>query len=136
MLHAPNEMVTSWARAERAFRGAPMPEAVRVLYAGGDALEVVTVEDRAIPLRVPRGWLATSFERATSDRADFRVGERLLAGETTVEILEITTDGRPRTVRFELDRPWAEITVLRWVEGRVEPAAPRAGDTYPALPPI
>lgn len=136
VLHAPNELVTSWARAERRAHGTPTPSTVRVLYAGGDTLEVVSVEERAVTLRVARGWLATSFERVTSNRADFRVGERIGAGETTAEIVEITSDGRPRTVRFELDQPWSEVTVLRWVDGRVEPAAPRAGDAYTALSPI
>ncbi|MEZ4338318.1 MAG: hypothetical protein R3B82_16985 [Sandaracinaceae bacterium] len=136
VLHAPNEVLLSWARATRGFEGRPAPDTVRALYAGGGALEVVATDARSITLRVQQGWLATPIERAQSDRADLHAGAQVTTRGMIAEVLDATSDGRPREVRFTFERPLTELTWLRFDGAEVVPWSPSAPARFDALAPL
>jgi hypothetical protein len=105
LLRAPSDLVMLYARAERRLAGRPFPAELRYLYAGLGALTVTRVDARTLELRPEGGWLYAPLDRLFRAEADrFRAGERVAAGTMTVEVVEVSHDGRPLVARMRFDR--------------------------------
>jgi len=136
IVHAPNDIVTSWARSARAIDGRVAPRWARILYGGQGAATARQIDAHTLEMTVERGWLATPMERAQSDRTDFLVGESIAVPGMRAEVRAITSSGTPRTVRFVFDQPFTELTLLTFEAGAFVPWSPPPRGVVSELSPI
>lgn len=131
LLRAPSDLVMLYARGERRLQGRPFPRELRYLYAGLGALTVTRIDDRTLELRPATGWLYAPLDRLFRAETDpFRAGERVEAGTMTVEVLEVSGEGRPTAARLRFDRPLGDASFawLSWeAEGPVRVTLPEVG---------
>jgi hypothetical protein len=75
------------------------------LYVGIEPLEVIRTGERTLELISERGWAGEQLDRLSRDwRQGFVVGQQVRLAHAEITVLEVTSDGRPRHVRVELDR--------------------------------
>ena len=95
-------------------------------------------EDEATLADLHPGYFHQMLDRLYRDDTPFQVGERIAYGGATVEIIEITDDGRPGAVSFhfavELDDP--SLRWLQWREGVYIPFEPPAVGETVILPAV
>ena len=72
------------------------------------------------------------------DNTSLRVGDRVAYGDATIEVTEVTGDGRPAEVafRFEVDLEDPTLRWLQWHEGVYVPYVPPAVGETEILPSV
>ncbi len=160
-VNAPAQFLISHLAAMRLGTSKPIPLRVRALATGVYPLQVTRTSARALAVRVDGGGLlqppgtwnvegeARSPAVSTSYGAQYfaqivrRVDDPMRAGDTlaltgvTLEVREVTPEGRPVEVRFTFDEP-LESPSLRWLQwekgGYVDFALPPIGATVKLAP--
>ncbi len=121
-------------RAERK----PVPRSIRVLSPSFAALTVGRTDAQTLRIVAAGGWTAHLFDRLWV-RADheWTVGHRIDCGESEVEVVALTDDGRPAAikVRFEAELEDASLHWYRWNRTGFEPWTPPAPGETVELPP-
>ena len=78
------------------------------------------------------------LDRLYRDATPFRIGERIIYGGATVEVTEVTDDGRPIAVRvhFDVDLEDPSLRWLQWKNGAYAPFEPPAVGETVTLPSV
>ena len=106
LLRVPSDLLMLYARADWRRQGRAFPDELRYLYAGLGPLTVTRVDARTIELRPEQGWLYAPLDRLFRGEQDpFVAGQRVVDGTMSVEVVEVSADGRPRVARMRFDRP-------------------------------
>jgi hypothetical protein len=100
-------------------------------------VEVHRIDDRTITVRPRGGYLVTVIDRLFRDDQDpFSVGEKIELTGMTVEVTELTGNGRPAEAAFTFSVD-LEDTSLRWLQykkGKYVPFSPPAVGQSVELP--
>jgi len=124
VIDSPDYYAAKLVRPLAATSGRGAPRRLRVLSTGAVALGVartgeseVTVEYRGGALQGATDWLYSH------PQTPMAVGERRQLEGMTLELLEVTADGRPQRVRFRFDSPLdaERLHWVRWRDDRFEP---------------
>jgi hypothetical protein len=135
---APDYFAVKIVQLTRRADGAPLPTRWRTLSFGPQAVQVLRESERSLVLDYDGGILATPFMELYRDRRlTMKRGERIELRGMSVEVLDLTPDGRASRARFtfdaSLDAP--SFQLYQWREGRFLPyRAPRVGERE-TLPP-
>jgi hypothetical protein len=109
------DLLAAYVQGARQAEGGTVPRRVALLSSMLAGAELVRDDDRTLRIRPEGGFLAHPADRFTrSVSRAFAVGERLRTEDFEVEILEVSSDGRPAEARFVFDVP-LEDPSLRWV---------------------
>jgi hypothetical protein len=117
VLNAPDLIITNYVGVLRANRGVPMPKGERLLAIATDGNDgdLERPDARTLVITLREGFLLDSFATvARGASVPFRAGEVVRIEGMTVTVEEVMPDGRPRRVRFELDRPLEDPSLI-WV---------------------
>ena len=111
-----------------ASEGKPLPAHMRILASSQfGPVEVHRIDDRTITVRPRGGYLVTVIDRLFRDDQDsFSVGEKIELTGMTVEVTELTDNGRPAEAAFTFSVD-LEDDSLRWLQyekGRYVPFSP------------
>ncbi|MHC4641202.1 MAG: hypothetical protein ACYS32_06110 [Planctomycetota bacterium] len=121
-----------------AAEGKPLPAHMRILASSQfGPVEVKRIDERTITVRPRGGYLVTVLDRLFRDDQDpFSVGEKIELTGMTVEVTELTDNGRPAEAAFSFS-VGLEDASLRWLqykEGRYVPFHPPAVGQSVELP--
>jgi hypothetical protein len=134
----PSEPMVSFLPAARAAEGIPRPRAQHWLTAGTSPVTILRPEDRVLEITT-EGYVRAQTERMLrGPQHPFTAGERIPLPGITVEILRVTGDARPLTVRYRFERPLEDPRYLwvRWQEDGFVPFVPPPIGATVELPPI
>ncbi len=131
-LNAPDYYYCSLLRPlRRHVERGPAPPVV-CLAAGPGKVEVERVDDNALALRVPGGYLEHPFNRLFRGRSQpFRAGESVYTGPLEALVTEVSERGEPLAVTFRFNWPLGseKLRFVGWDGARFVPfAPPRAGE--------
>lgn len=116
ILNHPVPFLAHYFQTARVLAGFPAPARVRVLAPGVVPLRIQRFDDRTLVIRPEGGFLVSPFDRVfRSASYPMQVGQSVALEGMTVEIMEVTVDGRPAQAAFRFSRP-LEDTSLRWVQ--------------------
>ncbi|MGB6648422.1 MAG: hypothetical protein WBG01_07775, partial [Bacteroidota bacterium] len=124
----------------RLLNGQSVPRRLRVLASGLTELEISRPDDRSLLVRPEGGYLNQPFDEVFRGPAHpMSLGERVELTYMSVEVTELTEDGRPAEALFEFPFPLedAELKWVKWEDGKYVPfVIPAIGDTVdlPAIP--
>ncbi|MBI3203342.1 MAG: hypothetical protein HYZ29_17520 [Myxococcales bacterium] len=126
-LTAPDYYLCSQLRSLRHLAGRGPSPAVTCLSASRGPVELEWVDESALSLRVPGGYLEEPFNRLFRSRArPLRAGERVSLGAMEAQVTESTPAGEPVRVTFRFGWPLASerLRFVRWNGERFEPTTP------------
>jgi hypothetical protein len=84
----------------------PVPQHTRVLAPGLLAVTIRRLDERTLAIRPEKGYLRWVMDRVfRGERTPLNLGERIALSGMTVEITELTEDGRPAEARFQFNAP-------------------------------
>jgi hypothetical protein len=94
--------------------GVPRPKRVRILGTGGAAISITRIDERTLLVRPDRGFLSSPVDTMLrSARRPMALGTAVELSDVTIEITEVTRDGRPAEARFRF-RVALEDPSLAW----------------------
>jgi len=100
----------------RTLEGKSAPRRLRVLAPGLTGLDISRPDERSLLVRPGGGYFNQPFDNVFRGPAHpMRLGERVVLTNMTVEITELTDDGRPAAATFGFPFP-LEDAELRWVK--------------------
>ena len=112
ILNSPTEITNLYTKAIRERAGQRWPLPTYLLYVGIEPLEVVRTGERTLELTSERGWAGEQLDHFSRDwREGFAVGQQVRLAHAEVTVLEVTSEGRPRQVRVELDRSLDAVAI-------------------------
>lgn len=121
-----------------ASEGKPLPRHMRILASSQfHPVEVNRIDERTITVRPRGGYLVTVLDRLFRDDQDpFSVGEKITLTGMTVEVTELTDEGRPAEAAFtfSVDLEDASLRWLQYQRGRYVPFHPPAVGQSVELP--
>ena len=125
----------------RASLGQPIPGRQRWLAVGQTAVSVLREDPRTLRVAPDGGYLQLVSERLVRHpERSFRAGQRVELAGVTVEVVELTADGRPAETRWRFSHPLsdARFVWVRWSDeavGWVSWMPPKVGErvTLPAV---
>jgi hypothetical protein len=133
IVNSPSVINTAFTQVSRVLSGEPYPRHVRVLAPGGAAVSLARTDERTLVLRPDGGYLLRPFDQLYRGvHHPLALHERVQLTEVTVEITELTDDGRPAEATFRFDVPLEDPSHywLQWTHGAYRPFTPPAvGDT-------
>jgi hypothetical protein len=138
VVNPPSGFLTLTCLPAWASEGKPLPRHMRILASSQfHFVEVQRIDDRTITVRPRGGYLVTVFDRLfRDDKQRLSVGERIELTGMTVEITELTDNGRPAEAAFTFSVD-LEDTSLRWLQyekGKYVPFRPPAVGQSVELP--
>ena len=115
IVNAPSAAHAGYTIFRRALSGQPVPQHTRVLAPAIPAVTIRRLDERTLAIRPARGYLDHVMDRLfRTERRALVLGEQMKLSGMTVEITELTPDGRPAEAVFRfherLDSP-----SLRWL---------------------
>jgi hypothetical protein len=129
---APDYFAVKLIQLLRRLEHRPLPHHFRALGFGPEHITVTRTDARTLELEYAEGILSSPFMELYRDRRiPMQVGERIELEQLTIEVLELTADGRARRVRFGFDAPLeaAKFAFYYWENGRFEAfQLPRVGE--------
>ncbi|MCB9764193.1 MAG: hypothetical protein H6739_30760 [Alphaproteobacteria bacterium] len=133
LLNAPLDLFILYLPFQQEREGWPLPASAALLYTGPDALTLTRVDADTLSLRAEGGWAAGSLYRFFWGK-DHRMqpGDTVALDSGTVEVTEVSADGRPVAVAFHTLAPLDEapVTWLSWQgDGPAPVALPKEGET-------
>jgi len=116
----------------------PLPAHMRILASSQyGPVEVERIDEMTITVRPRGGYLVTVLDRLFRDDQDpFSVGEKITLTGMTVEVTELTDEGRPAEAAFTFSVGLEDVS-LRWLqykEGKYIPFSPPAVGESVKLP--
>lgn len=112
ILNSPTEITNLYTKALRETAGQRWPQPTYLLYVGIEPLEVIRTDERTLELISERGWAGEQLDRLSRDWRDgFVVGQQVRLAHAEITVLDVTSDGRPRHVRVELDRSLDAVAI-------------------------
>ncbi len=142
IVNAPLVFMASHLQVMQAAHGLPVPGRVRLLAPSMAAVTLERTDERTLVLHADGGYLAHPLDGVyRSTRRLMPLGHRVALSDVAIEVVSLTRDGRPASVRFKFAAP-LEDRSLRWVfweQGRFKPWTPPpvgASATLPAPRPV
>jgi hypothetical protein len=154
IVNTPSVFISAYGPLMQTLDGRPVPNRTLVLGSGIYRTTIGRPGPNSLTIRPDGGYLAPPGSPATRqeetlaafhpgyfhqmldtlyrDDTPFRVGERIDYGGATIEVLEVTLDGRPAEVsfRFDVELEDPSLCWLQWHKGAYIPFAPPAiGET-------
>ncbi len=121
-----------------ASEGKPLPAHMRILSSSQYApVKVHRINERTITVSPRGGYLVTILDRLFRDDQDpFSVGEKIKLTDMTVEVIELTDNGRPAKAAFtfSVDLEDESLRWLQYKEGEYVPFNPPAVGESVELP--
>lgn len=115
VVNLPNFLHGAYFLPEREAAGLPVPQRLRVLASGMQAVDIRRPDARTLVIRPQRGFISWRFEELVRDeRFPMHIGERVALTGMTVKVTALTDDERPAEARFGFDVP-LEDPRLYWV---------------------
>jgi hypothetical protein len=115
IVNAPSAAHAGYLIFRRALSGQPVPRHTRVLAPAIPAVTIRRLDERTLAIRPARGYLDFPLDRVfRSERRVLVLGEHVKLSGMTVEITDLTADGRPAEAVFRFDEP-LESPSLRWL---------------------
>ena len=111
---APDYFAVKLVQLQRRIEGRPLARRWRALSFGPEHIRVQRTDAHTLILDYREGILSTPFIELYRDkRIPMQRGERIELEGLTIEVLELTADGRAQRVRFRFDRE-LESPQFRW----------------------
>jgi len=133
LVNPPIVFYAQYIYTARFLAGLPLPRRVRALAPGMVNLQITRPDDRTMSIRPEGGYLAYPFDNVYRGPAHpMHLGQRVELTNMTVEITDLTADGRPAEALFRFGVPLedASLRLLKWEDGKYVPfAIPAVGDT-------
>jgi hypothetical protein len=123
----PDSLMLSYLHVMRAHSGTPRPERLYWLAATSAATHFERRAPNVLRVRVADGLFDPRSE-ARSPRFALQQGQKVELSELTVEVLELTPDGRPALCDFVFARPLESFHYVWrvWRDGRMQEFTPPA----------
>jgi hypothetical protein len=126
-LNTPTDALAGYLLLLRAWQHQPLPAHFWWLYAGPAALDVTRVDEHTLELRPVNGFVTSNAERMLRARP-FAAGDRVELGLLTLQVTQVTPDGRPLVLVARLATDFAQVRWVSWRDGQgyvpFEPPAP------------
>jgi hypothetical protein len=117
VVSAPSEAGIFFAWSHRDAEGIPKPGRTRLLATSLGSVSVTRLDRLTLRVRPDNGFLATEVHQMLrSPSRPFRAGDAVELSNMIATVIEITTDGRPRTVDFRFTAP-LESNEWLWMRG-------------------
>ena len=129
LLNAPFDVMASYLQVRREARGEPRLATFNWLATASSELRVERRGPSTLRVTPAGGFLHTAPERHyRGDTRALPVGAEVRLSAFTARVMEVTSDGRPAVVDFELAAPLEDprYLLLRYRDGRFEPLEPPA----------
>jgi hypothetical protein len=127
IVNGPLMFAAQQVAVDRALRGWSIPRTIRTLAPSFSAMHIERPDERTLVLGAGTGWLAAPLDTLVRrlDRR-FSVGDRIELPEVVVEVLELTTDGRPAKIACRFARALEDPSFfwVYWSDGRYQPWKP------------
>jgi hypothetical protein len=160
IVNTPSAFFSIYGPLMQALRGRPIPDRTLTLGSGIYPMTISRPTANCVAIRPEGGYLVppgtprpghkasqTAFhpayfhqmlDRLYRDATPFRIGERIIYGGATVEVAEVTDDGRPIAVRvhFDVDLEDPSLRWLQWKNGAYAPFEPPAVGETVTLPSV
>jgi hypothetical protein len=115
IVNAPSAGHAGYSIFRNDLSGQPVPRYTRVLAPAIPTVLIRRLDDRTLTIRPARGYLDHVLDRLfRTERRELVIGERVRLSGITVEITDLTADGRPAAATFRFDVP-LESPPLRWL---------------------
>ena len=117
IVNAPDGSLMAYLSLLRHATGRPIPFAVTPLGLGTRGLTLARTAERTLRVKQDGGFLVGLTDQLTTDgSARWAPGTRLHLTGLTIEVVEVTSDGRPQTVDFIFDRALdhASLRFVAW----------------------
>jgi hypothetical protein len=115
LVNPPSVLHIAYFMVEQEAQGKPLPLRVRQLASGLQRMSIERPDDRTLVVRPENGWQSWEFEFLFRNRRrPMRVGQQVELTGTTIEVTQLTADGRPAEATFRFDVP-LEDRSLRWL---------------------
>ncbi len=138
LVNPPSVIHACYLPALREIAGQPVPKCVRALAPGLPSVTIRRIDTHTLMVRPERGYLVLFFDRLfRNGRQPLGLGQRITLSGMTVEVTELTADGRPAAAAFRFDTPLEDPSLrwLAWIEGRFRPwSPPPIGETVELRP--
>lgn len=127
LVNPPSIMHVAYYVVERDFAGLPVPRHIRQLASGPGSLILQRLDERTLEIRPKNGYGGWALERLfRTEQHPFKAGDRIDLTGVSIQVTEVTPDGRPAVARFRFDAP-LEDGSLRWLafqDGEFRPFVP------------
>ena len=138
LVNPPSVIHACYLPALREMAGEPVPKRVRALAPGLPSVTVRRLDTHTLMVRPERGYLVLFFDRLfRNERQPLSLGQRITLSGMTVEVTELTADGRPAAAAFRFDTPLEDRSLLWlvWIDGNFRHWSPPAiGETVELRP--
>jgi hypothetical protein len=115
IVNAPSAAHAGYTIFRRALSGKSVPLHTRVLAPAIPSVTIRRLDERTLAIRPARGYLDHVMDRLfRTERRALVLGEQVKLSGMTVEITDMTPDGRPAEALFRFDEP-LESPSLRWL---------------------
>jgi len=115
VVNAPSAFYGQYTLIVRKFDGAPTPRCQLLLAPGTTRLILERSAPRVLTIEAEDGWLGSPFDVVYRARtSEFPNDYQVQLSDVRIEVLSLTSDGRPKRVRFLFDRDLEDAS-LRWV---------------------
>jgi hypothetical protein len=133
IVNAPSPLHAGYLPLLRELEGAPVPRHTRILAPGQPAVTIRRPDAQSLAIRPERGYLDWVLDRLfRSEVRPMSLGHRVELTGLSVEVTDLTTDGRPAEAVFRFNVPLEDLS-LCWLcfrDGRFVPFVPPAvGET-------
>jgi hypothetical protein len=116
IVNPPSILHAAYFLVEQEVAGKPVPRRMRLLAPGLQAVQIERTDERTLLIRPEKGFLSWVFERLFRDeQLPWSVSERIELTGVTIEVMDLTADGRPAVVAFRFDAR-LEDPSLRWLQ--------------------
>jgi hypothetical protein len=123
----PMSAMASYIDLIRITRGEPRPGRVRWLASATAPITLTRTSERVVRVRPRSGFMANWPDRLyRSPENPMRKGERVELSDVTIEVIDLTTDGRPAEAELRFHEPLESDAYrwMRWQGARYEPFRP------------
>ena len=115
IVNAPSAAHAGYLIFRRALSGQSVPRHTRVLAPAIPSVTIRRLDERTLAIRPARGYLDHVLDRIfRTERRALVIGERVKLSGMTVEITDLTADGRPAEAMFRFNEP-LESPSLHWL---------------------
>jgi hypothetical protein len=138
VVNAPYNAAVSYLQPMRVVAGAPRPARVHWLASASSELSVMRTASDTLRVTLAQGFLRRPEEtHYRGDVTGLAVGTRVSLSDLDVEVVSVTSDGRPKAVDFRFTHALSSTryVFMCYRNGRLEPWRPPAlggGERFPA----
>jgi hypothetical protein len=137
LVNPPGVPMAAYLPIIRAATGVPRPKAQYWLATSTSALSLERVDATSLKVRPAAGFLANPADLLFRDlRRPFKVGEQVDLGPLTIQVTDVTADGRPSEILAHFSLPLEDPSFVwfQWGERNYVPLSPPGPGTRIVLP--